>query len=301
MDTAVNQSLKQVDSNTWLIGNLVLHRSSSNSGIASWYDDNSSYELTDVSDSLPSASPLPPDNPHVKLVYDAGGSSAVWSIGNNAFCKVKTIIYNTTSEAATLEFLHSQRCTFAIPKVLHYVEHNGRSYLFLERVPGWTLADAWPSLDESWRQHYVNAVVNICKNLADWEGHVFGGVDGKNIPEQYLVKNKDVKDYGAENLQKGCQAMSMSCSSFVFYHSDLGPGNIIVETDPKQGTVGIIDWEAAGYFPRGWVRTKFRISSGMDLPTSVTDEPTWWRSEVQKLLGVNGFEDYSEAWTSWWY
>jgi len=93
----------------------------------------------------------------------------------------------------------------------------------------------------------------------------------------------------------------MDCSSFCFYHADLGPTNIIVENKPNSGEVGIIDFEISGYFPRGWIRTKFRISSGMDLSASATNNQTWWRAEVQKALGANGFEDYSQAWIEWRY
>ncbi len=303
MNEPVRQSLKQVNSDTWLIGGLLLRRSGCYSNIATWNDDcdNSSYTLTDAPTPRPLATSLPRNNPFIKLVYDAGDTSAVWAVGSNAFCKVKMIIKGTTPEASTLEFVRNHRSGFEIPKVLHYVEHNGRSYLFLRRVPGRTLADAWPSLNKHWRQYYVNAVVNICKDLADLKGHKLSGVDGKNIPEQYLIKSGAADDYSPANLQEGCKAMAMDCSSFVFYHADLGPGNIIVENDPVLGTIGIIDWETAGYLPRGWVRTKFRICSGMNLPTCATDNPTWWRSEVQKGLEVSGFEDYSMAWQLWWY
>lgn len=43
----------------------------------------------------------------------------------------------------------------------------------------------------------------------------------------------------------------MACSKFVFYHADLGPGNIIVEDIPETGTIDVIDWELASYFPKG--------------------------------------------------
>ncbi|TID21012.1 hypothetical protein E2P81_ATG05639 [Venturia nashicola] len=51
----------------------------------------------------------------------------------------------------------------------------------------------------------------------------------------------------------------------------------------------------------GWIRTKFRLSSGMDLSTSATtnNQTWWWRAEVQKALGANGFEDYAQAWMEW--
>jgi hypothetical protein len=69
----INKSLKQIDSNTWLIGGLVLHRSPCPSDAATWNDDgdNSSYTLTEAPTPLPSAT-TPPDSPYIKLVYEAG-------------------------------------------------------------------------------------------------------------------------------------------------------------------------------------------------------------------------------------
>ena len=88
----INQSLKQIDSNTWLIGGLVLRRSPSSSDTATWNDDsdNSSYTLTEAPSHFPSAI-TPPNSPYIKLVHEAGDASAVWLIGNNAFCKVRYI------------------------------------------------------------------------------------------------------------------------------------------------------------------------------------------------------------------
>ena len=129
---------------------------------------------------------------------------------------------------------------------------------------------------------------------------MIGGVDGKSIPNQYLIKYGAQHDYNPEKFRQSCQSKGMDCSEFVFYHADLGPGNIIVENVPKTGSVGIIDWETAGYFPRAWIRTMFRISSGLDLPIS-GNEAHWWRWEVQKSLGEHGFEDCSETWESSWY
>ncbi|MBI0320629.1 phosphotransferase, partial [Streptomyces javensis] len=96
-------------------------------------------------------------------------------------------------------------------------------------------------------------------------------MDGENVFEPYLIRYGAEADYTPQNLQRECALMGMDCFKFVFYHADLAPGNILVEEIPETGDVGIIDWEVAGFFPRGWIRTKFRISSGLDLPDSATD------------------------------
>ncbi|CAG8391192.1 unnamed protein product [Penicillium salamii] len=236
----------------------------------------------------------------IKLVYDAGNSSAVWSIGQSAFCKVKLCEAGIKPEAATLAFVHAQRPDFETPTVLLEREHNNRSYLFLSRVQGRTLGDAWPTLDEKWRHHYMKTIVDVCKFLEKWKSDIPCGVHGNNALEPLLIKYCAEEDYSPGNLQRGCESMGMDCSKFVFYHADLGPGNIIVENIPKTGSVGIIDWELAGYFPKGWIRTKFRISRGLNLPDTATDNPTEWRAGVQELLGEHGFEHYTSQWVSWW-
>jgi predicted unusual protein kinase regulating ubiquinone biosynthesis (AarF/ABC1/UbiB family) len=72
-------------------------------------------------------------------------------------------------------------------------------------------------------------------------------------------------------LSAGCEAIGIDCSSFVFYHADLRPTNMIVEDQPNSGKIGIIDFEISGYFPRDWIRTKFRLSSGMNLSASASN------------------------------
>ena len=208
------------------------------------------------------------------------------------------LVKGTTPEVATLRFLQGKESCFQVPKIPHNFEHNGSSYLFISRLPGHTLGAAWADLNDEWRRHYVNEVVEVYKALETWKGKDISGVNGKFVPDEYLIKMGAMMDFSPENLENGCKAIGMDCSNLVFYHADLGPGNIIVEEDPEQGAIGIIDWECAGYFPRGCIRTKFRIPSRLDLPDG--DEPHLFRAEVQRALGKSGFEEYAEAWQSWW-
>ncbi|KFX95689.1 hypothetical protein V490_03713 [Pseudogymnoascus sp. VKM F-3557] len=295
----INKSLRQINPDSWLIGDLVLHRAPHLSDAATWNDDGdkSSYTLTRAPTPVPFTTPL--DSPYIKLAHEAGDASAVWSIGNNAFCKVRYIESGVTPESATLNFVRGQQPSFETPKALYHAFGTDRSYLFLQRVPGRTVDAAWPSLNDYWRRHYVQAVADVCKEMAEWKSPKLGGVDGQSIPERYLLKPSAAEDFSSANLQSACEAMGMDCSQFVFSHADIGPTNIIVEDTPNSGKVGIIDFEIAGYFPRSWIRTKFRISGGMDLSTSASDEPHWWRAEVQRALGADGFEDVVEAWEEW--
>jgi hypothetical protein len=299
-DDHINNSLRQIDSDSWLVGNLVLRRLPYTSASATWNDerDQSSYTLDKAPIPHPHTTPLV-DNQYIEIVHEAGDASVVWAIGNNVLCKAKCVEEGATPEPVTLQFVQGQQPSFSTPEILFYTVHKGISFLFLQRLPGRTLDAAWPSLNEEQQLFYVRAIVDICKEMDQWKSGVFGGVDGQYIPEDYLLP-RSRHDYGA--LEASCRDIGMECSDLVFYHADLGPGNIIIEDSPSEyrpseGSIGIIDFEIAGYLPRGWVRTKFRLSSGINL--SAGDEPTRWRSEVQKMLGQEDFEDYSAQHMAW--
>jgi hypothetical protein len=82
----------------------------------------------------------------------------------------------------------------------------------------------------------------------------------------------------------------MDCSTFIFYYYNLGPGNIIINEE----SIGIINWETAGFVPKEWIRTKFCISSGIDLPDGDQESRVDWRKRVQKQLEKEGFPEIVE-------
>lgn len=234
-----------------------------------------------------------PDKSEIQKVYDAGGVSAVWSIGG-AFCKVKILDTNATREHITLRDLHNRpSLSFVIPEVHYQAEHDGRYYIILSGLPGQTLDRAWPIMEETTKQHYVSRVTSICKELAVWHGRTVSGVDGKHLSDQYLTRKRQPTDCSPETLLKNCEDLTMDCSTLMFYHCDLGPGNIIV--DVADGSIGIIDWETAGFVPIEWIRTKFSVSSGMDLFDGDVD----WRRRVSRQLGHEGYPEIADRWMTW--
>jgi hypothetical protein len=104
-------------------------------------------------------------------------------------------------------------------------------------------------------------------------------VDGKDMPEHYLAKRVGAygEDMRSAVLQEACEAIGMDCSSFVFQHNVLAPDSIIVEDVPTKGIIGIIDWYCAGYLPRGWIATKFRLCPGLDLDDGMPEAPQRYR------------------------
>lgn len=288
----INQSITKVDDNQWLIGtHLLLSRErSTSSSNPTWSDGKGSFfVLSESPQPLPKSAPLS-ETSEIQKIYDAGDVSAVWRVGE-AIVKVKELLPEATREHITLQCLHNKRFAgFVLPSVYHHSESNRRYYLVLQRLPGQTLGEIWPSMNESTKQDYVCQVANICSQLTTWQGTDITGVDGNQLSDDYL-RNKG-KSYDPKELLSQCQKAGMNCSLLVFYHCDLGPGNIIL--DPTSNGIGIIDWETAGFVPKEWVRTKFRISSGLDLP-NVEDE-TEWRRLVSRELASMGYSDVAYEW-----
>lgn len=235
-------------------------------------------------------------------MYDAGDVHAVWEIGE-AFLKViiPASPY-TTREHVTLEALHKMKLSFAIPDVLYHGEWNGRYYLLLSKIPGKTLSEAWPRMLETARGQCVDRIVSITKELATKHSENISGIDGNHLPEAWLANDSSTgaasqPDFSPEALLKNCRELKMDWSSrFELFHCDLGPGNIIVDFIGDQLAIGLIDWECAGFVPREWIRTKFCVCSGMDLPEGCQTD---WRRRVQRKLGEKGFPEIADAWMAW--
>lgn len=151
-------------------------------------------------------------------------------------------------------------------------------------------------MNEAMKQHYVSQVANICKELAAWQANSISGVDGQYVSDQYLARSELPEECSPRNLLNKCKDLGLDCSVFVFYHCDLGPGNIIVNL--AEGTIGIIDWETAGFVPREWIRTKFCISSGLDLLGGDHKSRVDWRKRVQRQLEKQGFPEITDQYMS---
>ena len=298
----INDSLREIDDGRWLIADkLLLSRQHSAPLDQPFWDDGDGlfFVLSEPTGPTSESRPLSKTS-EIQKVYDAGGVSAVWRVGE-AFIKVKEVSQPAaTREHVTLDYLRGKaHLGFDIPTVHYHAEFDKRYYIVLSRLPGPTLAEAWPGMDENAKQGYVHRITAICKQLAAWEGDSISGVDGGQVPDLFITKLGAEKNCDAQNLRNNCMEMGMDCSSFVFYHCDLGPGNIIV--DPTTCSIGILDWETAGFVPREWIRTKFCFSSGMDLPVEDEDaQPDWRRRVSRHLGGAMGFPEVVDDWWVWW-
>lgn len=96
---------------------------------------------------------------------------------------------------------------------------------------------------------------------------------------------------------------------FYFYHTDLSPTNIFVVgpiPDDKSELpllTAIIDWEAAGYYPRWWISTKPCVNAAYRLNWKVHPHPEAWPEVFADVLIEKGFQEeldwywaYKDAW-----
>ncbi|KAI0537384.1 kinase-like domain-containing protein [Xylaria digitata] len=300
--SSIGNSFRQIDDNSWLVaGSLLLCRKPvPDSELASWSDGNGGFFVLSAASTTPSETQPLSSTGEIRKVYDAGGVSAVWRVGE-AFIKLKEMLSSdATKEHTTLEYLRDrQPLNFRIPDIYYHTDLGNRYLIVLGRLAGRTLNDAWDEMEDTARQEYVCRIAKICMELATWEGEIIGGVDGKQLTDLYLLKSSAEVDFNPDHLLKNCKEIGMDCSSLVFYHCDLGPGNIIL--DECDGSIGIIDWETAGYVPREWIRTKFRCSSGLDLSERAGQSVprTDWRRRVSQELERLGFSDVVEHWPAW--
>lgn len=296
----VRDSWQELHADAWLIGGkLHLARQTSRPAEGAWWDDGNGtyYAVSETADlSLP-ARPLQSTTPF-PIVYDAGNSHAVWKVGN-AFVKIISDLGpSATREHVTLDYVREMERDFAIPEVIYHGEWDGRYYLILSRVAGQTLHEAWPVMSEAAKTDCVARVARICSQLAARKADYIGGVDGHELPENWLARHIDESDCSRAALLENCNELGMSGAPFHFYHCDLGAGNVLV--DLATGAIAIIDWECAGFVPREWVRTKFRICSGLDLELPPGDIPRHdWRSRMQQKLEADGFNDIAHVWMDW--
>jgi hypothetical protein len=265
------------------------------SGFVTWEDDDGSVFSLAIAPRSLSILTMNVDSPHVKLIHEAGDASAIWSIGNNAVCKARYTVPGITPESTTLKYVQERNPSFMTPEILHHAFDYDRNYLFLRRIPGKTLFKAWPNLDEHWRQKYIDEIVRLIQEMEQWKGALVG-VDGQGVLENWILLPRSKSDYTPENLRANFEDLGMDCSDCAFYHADLAPTNILVEDEPQTGRVSLIDFELAGFFPKAWIRTKFKASWAFDLDESANSDPKSYRNQMEKTLEPHGYEDFTEVW-----
>lgn len=302
----LSQSIRQVGPTRWQIGSLVCERIETTrpaEALAAWEEHSCMYIMRTPEDSEIVCPPSAESTDELQLVHEGGSLSAVWAIGRQAFCKVKAWSPAMESEDKTIAFVKKIAPQISTPEVIYSWTDQDRSFLILSRIEGSPLRDAWKSLSLSQRDLATTTIALYCNVLAQNTSQILRSVSGKAILEPYLAPSGSdlLGPLTGEECVRYFLAPSPVCPSvggaFCFYHPDLGPGNIIV----RDGRVaGIIDWEAAGYYPLFWIATKPSVSPGLDFCPGIAGIVDFeWRKRLKIELEVLGYPQASGWYMKW--
>lgn len=175
-------------------------------------------------------------------------------------------------EAVTIKFVAENIPSVPVPGVLYsWVDESfSRVFLITRRVHARTLNDAWPQLSQAQRQGIANEMADHFCTIARKTSSRFVTVSGKGVLDYFLMGKPPFSNPTWLPMVLGpftCAEMRRYMSkvsdqpvpqfgdTLLFYHSDLGPTNILVSDD---GTIvaAIVDWETAAFYPDFWVATR---------------------------------------------
>ena len=329
MEPPARESVKRITPHLWTLGSNMMcvkinaQETPPLSSLQSWQDGDSMFCLLPRDEALLTTSGE--GDSAIDLIQECGTGGSVWGIGSEAICKVKGWREDRQLEAGTIAFVRDNCSSVPVPEVLYtWIDKPfNRSFLILRRVRGHTLNSAWPYLSASQRLKIAKKVAQHCSVLARKTSSRFESVSGHGILEYWLmgrppasnptwlpmvlgpfsgiemkaymsrISSEPVPDIDSEAIDPEVD------ESLPFYHPDLGPTNIMVSDDGDNVTA-IIDWEAAGYFPRFWVATRpasnpaYRLSD----PNSDAEKNEWSKMLVEALEGI-GFSCLDTAYTKW--
>ena len=308
MPLSLNQSIRQIGPSRWYFGSLVCERIITTmqyaDAVAAWEEDECTYILRNTKDGGIATASFVDSSEELRLVHVGGSSSAVWTIGREAFCKVKAWNPEMETEDKTIAFIKKTAPQISTPEVIYAWTDHDRSFLILRRIKGSTLRDAWTSLSLSQRHSVVKSIATLCDILAQNTSQMLGSATGRPVLEPFLspsdsgllglLTHNECKRYFSVSSDE-CPPLGRD---FYFYHPDLGPGNIIVSDDGR--VAGILDWEAAGYYPAFWIATKPSVSPGLDFypPIAECDDHEW-RKCLRMELERRGYPQASEWYIKW--
>ncbi|KAJ0421477.1 kinase-like domain-containing protein [Aspergillus carlsbadensis] len=189
---------------------------------------------------------------HVKLFYEAG-DRGLWSLGSRLILKDRGASL-PTFEVPNIQFVRDQT-SIPVPTVVDSWEEGGRALIFMKRVPGVPLIEAWPSLSTPEKEHIARQTADYLLQLRELQCDKMQALGGHPIYSNFLFKNKvknmerGLKDAVPQAARRRLRDRMPPAAPYTFTHNDLTNVNIMVQ---NASLAGIIDWEMAGFFPVWW-------------------------------------------------
>ncbi|KAH8693852.1 kinase-like domain-containing protein [Talaromyces proteolyticus] len=170
---------------------------------------------------------------------------------------VRTHLSDLKSEKEILEIVRANT-SIPVPQVYDYYKSAEFEHLILERLPGVTLEEAWPTLEAQEKTRIADEVVALLGYIRKLHSpHIKAALLHRKPPRS------DIRDIAGLNQERFGEFLNNEHISTyvtartdcllslpnVLSHGDLDWSNILV-ADKKVS--GIIDWECSGYFPAYW-------------------------------------------------
>lgn len=238
---------------------------------------------------------------HVKLFYGAGDRGA-WALGSNFILKERPR-GPTNYEAVNLTFLRDNT-TIPVPKMVkEWVDDEGSYFVLMERIKGQNLEAAWSAMSTAAKERVADQTADCILQLRRFQSARMESLDGGLVYSGFLFLGDLESPHGPflsdeefrkdmavalehlpERARECFRKRTPNSTPYTFTHGDLTNVNIMV----KDGNLtGIIDWEAAGYFPAWWEFTAASIGLGAEdaewkallraRMTEYTQEREFWR------------------------
>jgi aminoglycoside phosphotransferase len=197
----------------------------------------------------------------------------IWAIGSSFILKSKAHYPGCEVEVQNVHFAREQT-TIPIPAFLAHWQEGGRVLAIQERVEGEPLEDIVSDLRQEDLARIGKELGAYLSQLRELSNPSMTMLDGRMVIDRRLLKplsrapscgnaddmilsDEQVAEVLALRIKGHLDGRTLdslmgrmpSAKPFVFSHSDLHEGNIMV----KDGHfVGLIDWELAGYYPEWW-------------------------------------------------
>lgn len=249
--------------------------------------------------------------PERELIYQAGGGSAVWFVGNEVVCKVHAWKEGLDMESETIAFVRKHFPTIPVPEVLYeWVDQSmNRSFLIMERVHARTLEVAWPSLTQQQRLNIANEVAEYTALVATKTSTRYQTVSGSGVQKPWLMQGYDFDGpihswfprtlgplTGSELRAHWTKISTTPPPTFedplVLCHDDQGPTNVLI-SDSGDSVEAIIDWANVSYVPRFWVATVVLNTAAFRFESDYED-PKEWMTMLAEALKKQGFEPIAD-------
>ncbi|CRG85537.1 hypothetical protein PISL3812_02589 [Talaromyces islandicus] len=167
-----------------------------------------------------------------------------------------------------------------VPRVYNYYRSAEFEHLILEKIPGVTLQEAWPTLKVHERQKIADQVVAFLGEIRKLHSPHIKATQVLREPLRSGIS--DALEFNRERFRGFLDNNHISAYVTtrtdglrslpnVLTHCDLDWSNILI-TDDKNVS-GIIDWECSGYFPSYWEWLSIKKFTS---PVKRTDE-TWFQ------------------------